>query len=188
MDDSEWEPKKIICDNNLLSASQSHIDHVIERLRLSGISGIDFNGGLDARLLTADYAKKLATLDKAIIHTAWDNKKSEPEFRQAHHYLKTAGISAARIRVYVLIGFNDSPADALYRLQAVKDLGSYPNPMRYQPLDAKKKNEYVSPSWTDSELKKFMRYWARQSYLRGIPFDQYDHRKKQLVNVGDQLL
>jgi hypothetical protein len=179
--DSKWEPKKIICDNNLLAASYGHFRHVIERLLESGIKGIDFNGGLDARLLTTNHAKQLAKLPGAILHTAWDSKKSEFEFRRAYGRLRRAGIAASRIRVYVLIGFNDSPKDALYRLETIRKFGSYPNPMRYQPLNAKKKNEYVAPKWTEYELKRFMRYWSRQSYLSGIPFEEYDPRKRKLT-------
>jgi hypothetical protein len=50
--DEKWTPKKMICDNNLLAASKGHFDHVIDRLKEANITGIDFNGGLDARLLT----------------------------------------------------------------------------------------------------------------------------------------
>jgi len=186
--DSEWEPKKIICDNNLLAASYGHFKHVIDRLLGSGIKGIDFNGGLDVRLLTLNHAKQLAKLPGAIFHTAWDNKKNEFEFFRAYRRLREAGISKRQIRVYVLIGFNDTPKDALYRLETVKKFGMFPNPMRYQPLDAKKKNDYVSAKWTDEELKRFMRYWARQNYLSAIPFEEYRPQKRKTSQEGVQIL
>jgi hypothetical protein len=83
------------------------------------------------------------------------------------------GFPKRRIRVYVLIGYNDSPADALYRLQTLKNLGIKTNPQRYQPLDILVKNSYVAPLWTNSELHRFMLYWSQQAWLSTIPFENF---------------
>jgi hypothetical protein len=178
--DREWEPKRIICDNNLLATSPAHFDHVIDRLLSSGIKKVDFNQGLDARILTAHHAERLAELPGAIIRLAWDNTKTEPLFRQAFELLISAGIRPARIFVYVLLGYHDTPQDALYRLETVRTLGALPNPMRYQPLNAIKRNEYVDHNWTKKELADFMRYWARQNWLKNVPFSEYDPVKRHV--------
>jgi hypothetical protein len=168
----EWEPKPIVCDNNLLACSQKHFDKVIDSLK--GISSIDFNQGLDARLLTKYHADRLAELDLGIVRLAWDNVKTGNQFMRAYETLRNAGIPRSLINVYVLIGFDDTPDDALFRLRTVKNLGSTPFPQRYQPLDSLAKNQYISPQWAERELKRFSRYWARQAYLRGIPFEEYN--------------
>lgn len=171
LSDSEWQPKRIICDNNLLATSEKHFNHVIDRI--NHIEGVDFNQGLDARILTEQHTKRLAELKKATIRLAWDNTKIEQLFLSAFEKLINAGISTSRIYVYVLIGYKDTPGDALYRLEKVKELGALPNPMRYQPLLAKRKNEYVGENWTERELRDYMRYWARQKWLRPVPFSDY---------------
>lgn len=171
----DWEVKPIICDNNLLATSKEHFDSVIDRLK--PLKGIDFNQGLDARLLTNHHAERLRELDTSVIRIAWDDIKSEKAVMKAIALLQKAGFNLGHVRVYVLIGFIDTPEDALYRLQALKDLGLMPNPMRYQPLDSLQRNIYVGKHWTDVELKNYMRYWSRQIWLGHIPFEEYDFRK-----------
>jgi len=168
---TDWEPKPIVCDNNLLACSLKHFDNVIDRL--NPIRGVDFNQGLDARLLTKHHAERLAELDLYAVRLAWDHIGLENQYMAAFQILRDAGIPARKIRTYVLIGYKDTPDDALYRLQTIKDLGSWPNPMRYQPLDAQRKNEYVGENWTERELKNYMRYWSRLRWLEHIPFEDY---------------
>ncbi len=167
----DWEPKSTVCDNNLLACSKAHFDRVIDRLKL--LSGVDFNQGLDARLLTDYHAQRLTELKTKCIRLAWDDVRIESRFMAAFERLRKAGFPARHIRVYVLIGFDDTPEDALYRLQTIRTLGAWPNPMRYQPLDAQRRNEYVAPGWTEHELKRFARYWSRLRWLEHIPFEQY---------------
>lgn len=168
---ADWEPRPVVCDNNLLACSRAHFDKVIDKLK--GVPQVDFNQGLDARLLTDYHADRLAELDTRLVRLAWDHVKLESAVMVAYERLRRAGFWKERIRVYVLIGFDDTPADALYRLESIKALGVWPNPMRYQPLDVEKRNGYVASGWTDAELKRFMRYWSRQCWLASVPFEEY---------------
>ena len=169
LDDFDIAP--IVCDNNFLASSRKHFDRVIDALK--GCIGVDFNQGLDARLLTDYHAGRLAELDLHCARLAWDFTAMEPELMAAYEMLRRAGLPKRLIQMYVLIGFNDTPEDALYRLETVRGLGLKTNPMRYQPLDAKKRNEYVAPDWTDVKLKRYMRYWSRLAWFNGIPFEDY---------------
>jgi hypothetical protein len=171
----DWPVRPIICDNNLLACSKVHFDRVIDCLK--PLKGVDFNQGLDARFLTAHHANRLTELDLRFVRLAWDNVGMERQFRDAWRQLTRAGIPARKVRVYVLIGYNDTPEDALYRLESVRALGTRPNPMRYHPLDAIQRNSYVGPNWTDAELKRYMRYWSRLAWLEHIPFSEYRHYK-----------
>lgn len=172
-----WPIRPIICDNNFLASSRKHFDRVIDRL--NGVHDVDFNQGLDARLLTDYHAQRLAELDYKCMRFAWDDTRTERLFMRGFETAQRAGIPAEKIHVYILIGFNDTPEDALYRLETVRKLGAYPNPMRYQPLDSKCKNAYVAPGWTDAELKRYMRYWANLRITRNIPFAEFTHRGQE---------
>jgi len=173
----DWEVKPVICDNNITATSMVHFDRVIERLLEYGVMGVDFNQGLDARLLNEHHAERIGELHKhkqlKAARLAWDHKGLEDEFMAAHTLLREAGIPKKSISVYALIGFNDTPEDALYRLQKIYDLGAYPCPMRYQPLDAKVKNEYVGEHWTHRELQKYVRYWYGKRYFGAVPFEEF---------------
>lgn len=170
---SDWEPRPVVCDNNLLACSRVHFDRVIDRLK--PLRGVDFNQGLDARLLRKYHADRLAELDLYAVRVAWDAVKTESQFMRAFGLLRSAHIPKRYIRVYVLIGFNDCPADALYRLQAVRNLGILPVPMRYQPLDAVQKNQYVAPGWSYQELQRMVRYFSNLVHLGGIPYDEFNN-------------
>jgi hypothetical protein len=177
---SDWEPKSVVCDNNLLACSRAHFDYVIDRLK--SVPGVDFNQGLDARLLTAYHADRLAELDLACIRLAWDDSRYEMPFVHAFETLRRAGFPASLIRVYVLIGFNDTPDDALYRLEKVATLGALPNPMRYQLLDTARRNQYVGANWTNVELQRFMRYWSNLKNNGSIPFVEFGSKRQSMYS------
>ena len=170
---ADWEPKPIVCDNNLLACSHAHFDRVIDRLK--SLHSVDFNQGLDARLLTKYHADKLAELDLYCVRLAWDSVWMEGQFMTAFEHLRSAGIPKRYIRVYVLIGFDDGPADALYRLETVRNLGILPNPMRYQPLNSLRRDEYVAANfgWSDAELRRYMRYWSNLIRVGAVPFKDF---------------
>lgn len=164
-----WRPAPIICDNNLLATSRRHFDRVVDRLK--SFPGVDFNQGLEARLLTPHHARRLGELKKPKIRFAFDSVNEETEVAEAialcrRHGLKDFG-------VYVLIGFQDTPADALYRLENVKEWGVRPNPMRYQPLNSLAKNSYIAPGWTDRQLKDMMRFFSNDIHLGHLKYVDY---------------
>lgn len=184
----DWEVKPIVCDNNLLATSVAHFDRVIERLMEHRITGIDFNQGLDARILTDHHAEQFARLPKdTLIRLAWDNVETERLYLQAFEKLIAAGVKAKQIRTYVLIGYKDTPEDARYRLEKIRALGALPNPMRYQPLDAKRKNAYVGENWTEGLLSDYMRYWSKLNYFGGFSFDEYKNQRASIPQYQPEL-
>jgi hypothetical protein len=170
-----FRPAPAICDNNLLAASRKHLKNVIDKLKIFPL--VDFNQGLEARRFTPEIADLLGNL-KCKVRFAFDNINYESEVARAVELCKQR--TTKDICIYVLIGFNDTPEDALYRLELVRSWGVYTAPMRYQPLDAKHKNEYVAPGWTDNELDRIMKYWSNLRFFRGIPYQEYRCREDYL--------
>jgi len=181
---SDWPIRPIVCDNNFLACSEGYFNRAIDRLK--PLAKVDFNQGLDARLMTAARADRLAELDMRGVRLAWDHIGMEKSFLQAVQLLTGAGFPSNVLRTYVLIGFNDTPEDALYRLETVRGLGIWPNPMRYQPLNALNRNEYIAPGWTDAELKRVMRYWANLRVTGRIPFAEFAHRGQEPMKVSEK--
>lgn len=139
---------------------------------LKPLTGVDFNQGLDARLLIQHHADRLAELD-CMTRLAFDHVSCESDFMRAYERLRHAKIPKRRIRVYVLVGYEDTPEDALYRLRLVANLGVDPNPMRYNPLDTLARDSFVPPGWTDKELTRFVRYWSNLRWFRAVPFEDF---------------
>jgi hypothetical protein len=171
-----WRPSPIICDNNLLASSIKHFNKVIDSLKK--MPYVDFNQGLEAKRFNNHHASRISELKRVRIRFAFDNIKTETSVHDAILLAKRNGIKD--INIYVLIGFNDNPEEAKYKLEKVKSWGANPNPMRYQPLNSLKYNEYVSESWTDEKLKDYMRYYSRSFWLKHIKLEEYDiHRKNK---------
>ena len=168
---TDWEPAPIVCDNNLLASSRKHFNRVVDRLKPH--KGVDFNQGLDVRLLKPWHLERLTELRLVQIRFAWDWTSMESVVMDAIDRTLAAGIPKGRIRVYLLIGYEDTPEDALYRLETLRNKGIRANPMRYQPLDELVKNSYVAPNWTAKELSRMMRYWSRQNWLSKVPYEEY---------------
>lgn len=175
----EWPVRPIVCDNNFLASSDKHFNDAIDKL--THIKNVDFNQGLDARLLTKDRADRLRELHTRCIRLAWDDTRLENQFMGAVDILQRAGFSSWHIRVYVLIGYNDTPEDARYRLEKVKSLKMWPNPMRYQPIDAIRKNVHIGQNWSEMELRNYMRYWSRQNWLYKVPYEEYVNERKHNI-------
>lgn len=171
---AEWEAKPLVIDNNILASSKKHFDKVIDSLK--EIKNIDFNQGLDARLLTKYHAERLAEIG-AKSRLAFDSIAYEKDFLRAYQILRDAGIPKRLISVYVLIGFKDNPEDALNRLTTVNNLGIKPFPMRYQPIDTKKKNSFISENWTHKELQRYVRYWSNLRYVGSVPFADWERKE-----------
>ena len=164
-----WKPAPLVCDNNLLAASRAHFTRVIDSL--VPFPACDFNQGLDARRFTRWHANQIARLRWPRVRFAYDHVRDEAAVAEAIMTAREAGIGT--LGVYVLVGFNDTPDDARYRLDKVREWGILPNPMRYQPLDATEKNAYVAPGWTDDELRRMCRYYSRLNWLSHIPYEDY---------------
>ena len=72
---------------------------------MGGVSvWVDFNQGLDARLITPETAKMLARLHWIrFIRMSCDNSEMLPVVEQATAYLREAGAAPSRFWAYVLV-------------------------------------------------------------------------------------
>jgi len=175
-----WKPAPVVCDNNLMAASKAHIKRVVKSLR--PFESVDFNQGLDARLFTSWHAGELAKLKNPMIRFAFDNVNSEGKVADAIATARAAGLR--NFHVYVLIGFRDTPDNAQYRLEKVREWGIRPNPMRYQPLDSEIRDEYVAPGWSAGLMNDMVRYYSKLRWLEHIPFVKY-HQSGDMPLIDD---
>ena len=167
----DFRPAPVICDNNLLSASKKHIRRVVDAHKRFEM--VDFNQGLEARKFTPEIADILGEL-KCKVRFAFDHWGVEAQVKDAIDLCRER--TTNNISVYCLIGFRDDPESAKARLDKILSWGCRPNPMRYQPLTAKKKNEYVGDSWTEYELKRMTRYYSRLNWVEHIPYEEFQER------------
>jgi hypothetical protein len=160
----DWPDLPILIDSNLLAASESHIDRVMDRLERH--VGAEFNQGLDVRLMNEHHAERLSRLQKPIIRLALDNSALKDQWQRAFELLRAHGVVLRSIRSYVLCGFDSGPDDAWDRCEFIESFGVKPQPAWYHELDAIRVNEttyhHEQHGWNDYERRRIMQWFYRR--------------------------
>ncbi len=150
---------------------------------------VDFNQGIDARLIDEEKSSMIADLKTPIIRTAFDNISEKNAITKAVEMLSKSGIRTRKIFVYTLYNFydkkyfSDTPASFFERIRHIADLGCVSYPMRYEPLTSLEKNCFMSPLWTDCQLKMIGR--ARRILGYGGAFPPYEGLVKKLNKASN---
>jgi len=140
----------ILWDNNILgNANWRPIFDEIAQLGLE----VDFNQGLDARLITDEVAQRLSELRFHSLRIAYDYKGVGPFVERALERLQDAGISRRKVVVYTLYNYIDDPENFKTRVEEILTWGATSYPMRFEPLTSLTKNAYVSPRWSREGLQ-----------------------------------
>lgn len=140
-----WDGKSkkiILLDNNIL-ALPNHFFKIALQIRKEKLK-VDFNQGLDCRLLTDEIAKTLSGLSHSEYRFAFDTMAMESEVDKTIKLLRRYGIK--RCTWYVLVGFNTTFKEDLYRLNFLRDRNQNTFVQRYN----KKMNRFYNEiaSWS----------------------------------------
>jgi len=123
---------------------------------------IDFNQGIDARLITKENMRKLAEVNIRPLRIAFDYWGMKKIYEKAIRTAAKAGIT--HMSNYMLYNYNDKPIDLYYRMLLTINLceelniAIYSFPMKYHPIDDPiffKNREYIG------------KYWCRK-YIRAV--------------------
>lgn len=172
----------ILWDNNILG--ESHWPEAAAELAEMGLE-VDFNQGLDARLVTEEVARTLTKLKIPTIRLAYDFVQMRGAVKKAVTLLRGAGLSKRRyghICSYVLYNYKDKPEDLFERVRDLLAWGVAAYPMRYQPLNGEyafEKDSYIAPGWTVEELE--MVAAARRVIGYGGAFPPYEGLVKKFA-------
>lgn len=125
----------MLLDNNLTAAPMKHFELICKQAIKEGVR-LDFSQGLDIRLVNEQHASWLARVKTTKqIRFAWDNVGIESAVRRGLDILAGAGIKPHRLMFYVLIGFDTTEAEDLYRILTLDGLGVDPFVMPYNTKD-----------------------------------------------------
>jgi hypothetical protein len=139
--------KVVLLDNNFLASP-------LWREKLQGMIDqklkVDFNQGLDIRLVNEDKARLLAELSPPYLRFAWDSMGLKPEIKRGIRLLRDAGypINRNRIGFYVLTGYDATPKQDLYRLDYLHKLNINTH---VQPFVKNRENNRLS-RWGNSPM------------------------------------
>lgn len=158
----------VFMDNNVLAS-----DFGIEQMEsmVGQNVRVDFNQGLDARLITPEVAKILSKL-KWIrqIRMSADTDPMLDVVLEKIELLKEYGVKPYRIFVYVLVQDIES---AERRCVALRDIGADPFAQPYRDF-----TNNIEPS---DELKRFARWVNRNAIFNStMTFAEYDSRRREV--------
>lgn len=144
--------KLVLLDNDFFGGAWEESIQEILKLDLE----VNFNQGINARILSERQAQALSKVkfrnlnftDKKIT-VAWDNINEEKTFFRGVHRLMNAGIKPRYIQSYVLIGFDSTESEDLYRVNKLKDYGIDPYAM---PFDKKDTYQRRFTRWVNNKI------------------------------------
>lgn len=154
----------VLLDQNIL-ACREHLD-LLDQLIESG-ARVEFNGGLDIRMINEQNIEKIKLLKLKCIHFAFDRWQDrdiiEPRLRlfaERTGYNKDRG----RVMVYILTNFDTTLEQDIYRIQLCRELKFSPYPMIYDKAHA------------DPVYKKLQRWCNNFIFWKCPTFEEYKRR------------
>lgn len=160
----------ILMDNNVVAAPR--FKEIVAEIRDLGFTAgakltrgrvpvqrrVDFNQGVDARILCKDpfYLRELASICIKPLRIAFDHLGLKRPYEQAIRFAYQFGLT--ELSNYMLYNFHDSPADLYGRMELNvalnEELGIriWSFPMRYQPTDLPERS-HIGERWSRYQLR-----------------------------------
>lgn len=175
--------KIILLDNNFTySPTRDRTLDYIEDQHLE----VNFNQGLDVRGITLAFAERLKrlrcfgwTFKGRALHFAWDLMEYEDQVRKGIEVLLEAGLCKRPTQFYVLVGYNTTYAQDLYRIHVLRGYGIDPYVMVYN-------------NRRGDEILRHMARWVNQKrvFRQCLNFYDYDRltaMEKTKVRISEEI-
>ena len=150
-----------ILDNNILALPE-HFEKICNQIRENNLR-VDFVSGFDIRLITRALAKMISRLrisDSNTVRFSFDNMEDENAVVKGIRLLKHF-VKPRYLLCYVLIGFNTTEAQDLYRVEKLRSMGVSPFAMRYNNSN-------------DEYLVNFARWVNRKEIFKSTTWADYN--------------
>lgn len=130
---------------------------------------VDFNQGLDIRLMTPEKAEMLKQINIKSIHFAWDRYEDKdmiiPKFQM---FKEITGIRERDLIVYVLCNFDTTIEQDLQRIYTLRELGYWAYVMLYDKHNIPKGHELRKlQRWVNNRII-FAKCKTFEEYKKGV--------------------
>jgi hypothetical protein len=163
-----WNGQKniVLCDPNILACREWK--DLLQQL-IDSKAWVDFNQGLDIRLMTEEKAQMLKQIKTKELHFAWDRyhdkDKILPKFKM---FKDITGIRERDLVVYVLCNFDTTLEQDLERIYTLREMGYWAYVMLYD-------KEHIPKGHI---LRKVQRWVNNRIVFAACPtFEEYQRRK-----------
>jgi hypothetical protein len=156
-----------IMDNNILALPEQ-FEWVCKQARENHIK-LDFNQGLDHRLITPTIAKMMANVSHTEYRLAFDHPSYKQSVEKVIHLLREVGIN--RCFWYVLVGFDTTPEEDLIRVNFLRDNNQRAYVMRYE-------TRYYEPFYVGlARWANQPRLFASMSWQQFLDYPRPSHQR-----------
>lgn len=146
-----WDGQKEIklCDPNI-TACPDRIK-LLQQL-VDSKAWVDFTQGLDIRFMTEDVAEIVNQIRVKMLHFAWDRRNQDKQIiDNLTEFKKITQLDFRRLRVYVLVNFETTLEEDLYRIYKLKELGYDPYVMIFDKEHAPRKIKRLA-RWVNNKF------------------------------------
>lgn len=160
-----WRGQKniVLCDPNLLACPDC--ESLMQQL-IDSKAYVDFNQGLDIRLMTDKKANMLKQMKIKRLHFAWDNYKDKDKILPKFQMFKDiTEYNYSKLTVYILTNFNTTLEQDLERIYTLRNMGYNPYVMVYDKEHTNSKDK----------VRKLQRWCNNRKIFRTVAdFEKYD--------------
>lgn len=167
--------EQIMILDNSLNTDEIHFLMICHQIQKHNIA-VDFSQGLDIRYLTETQAQALKKLKYyKSLRFAWDNIRTERAVRKGIKILAKHSL-LYKSMFYVLIGYDSTPEEDLYRVMTLRGLKVDPFVMAYNKLD--------------KYQHRFARWVNHKAIFKSVSWENYQAHilKKPKIYEGDSVL
>lgn len=189
-----WNGQKkiVLCDPNILACKDWK--NLLQQL-IDSKAMVDFNQGLDIRMMTEEKAEMLKQMKIKQVHFAWDRYEEKeiivPKFEM---FKRITNIDMRKTGVYVLTNFNSTHEQDLERIYTLRDIGFFPDVRIYNKMDfletdkngkpiRLKPMEILTKKYTLEQIVHFEKCWkmqrwvnARSIFMSTQTFEEYKNK------------
>lgn len=166
--------KVVMLDNNILALPE-HFRMICQQAMENGIK-VDFNQGLDHRLLTPDIVGIMANVSHTEYHLAFDDPAHKKSVGKAIGMLREGGIN--RCIWYVLVGYNTTPEEDLARLNYLREMNQRAFLQRYEA-------HYFDPFYTAlADWVNQRHLFATKTFQEFLDYPRRNRERKAIIDKG----
>jgi hypothetical protein len=151
-----WDGKSkdmVLLDNNILALPQ-HFKFICQQAKFIDVR-LDFNQGLDHRLLTQEIINELNSIRHLELKFAWDDISDENNVKYAINLM-----NEKRCTWYVLVNFNTSFEEDLYRTNYLRSRNQNVRIMRYNGK-------------TNEKLTALNRWTFKKDWFQAVTWEEF---------------
>ena len=166
----------VVFDNNFFASGtwRARLDHLKDFNQ-----PIEFNTGIDLRILTEEQCEALSKCKIKSIHCAWDNYEDKDKILPKLDLL-TKYIKPYKIVCYVLVGYKNKEIikEDIERVNTIWSKGVYPFVMGYM--------NFNDPTYEKSQsVKDFARWCNNRFVFKSCTWEDYKKHKTQKKSIAN---